>query len=77
MATSERISYSAKGFVSGLTDVIAKVYNPDASIVEVPLMELANEGVYYFDYILKYKGTYTFIIDSVSNPWKVVKTLNV
>jgi len=76
MAQTDRITYASKGFVSGLTDVKAKVYTPGGTVVEVDLTELGSEGVYYFDYLSKYKGTYIVIIDSVSNPWKVVKTYN-
>lgn len=77
MADTDRITYAAKGFLSGLTDVKAKVYTPGGSIVEIGLVELGNEGVYYFDYLTKYKGTYIIIIDSLSNPWKTIKTLNI
>ena len=75
-----RVSYIARDFKEGLTDVKAVVYKTDLTkqgvynLTEVNLGD--GKGVYSFEYEdsdVNMPGTYTFVINSASNPKKDAK----
>lgn len=73
-----RIVYQAKNSLSGLTDIIARVFKPDGSQAgNYPLIAISGvhfSGFYYFDYITSVGDDLGDYIGVVISPTEGIKT---
>ena len=76
------IVYQAAGATSGLSDVVATIYDETHSLdgvnfPDVTLTELGSTGRYYGSFTPDAEGWWTVIVDSATKPGKVVKSYEV
>lgn len=73
-----KVVYVAKGFVTGLTDIVVVIRKPDGSLLSpAPVVAEQGEGIYTFSYTPDVVGVYQEKITSVVNGDKAIRSVNV
>ncbi len=69
---AHRIVYASRRYISGLTNVLLNLYDPDNSqvVTNGTMTELGSTGTYYYDYTPTQTGTFTGTADSATQPRK-------
>lgn len=72
MTYKKRITYVGRRYISGISDAVLNLYDPDGTqvVTNGSMTELGSTGVYYYDYTATKVGTYVGYMDSASQPNK-------
>jgi len=68
--TPQQVTYAAKRYTSGLTDVLIQIYNPSSTqvVTDGVMTEVASTGVYIYNYTPVVEGWHTYLVDSATEP---------